>query len=178
MKTQKLSLPPITNIRSEIKAIAIADTGSLYLWNGLDVIPQRDIIKELRKEHFVDAVASYKFFALTDKGDLYEWNQAPVVSEAFKDRKLAKIIPGNSFMFGIDINGAVYGYGWNQYGLLGLGEESRSKRQVNTPELVKTLEDLQVSSLACGLNHNLLIANVNDVEEQDTWVSGREQSSV
>jgi hypothetical protein len=177
LQVQKLLISGVTNIHSETKAIAITE-GGLYLWNGVDLIPQRDNIKELRKEEFVDALASYKYFVLTSEGKLYEWNQAPVISSSFKDIKLKKIIPGNSYMFGIDENDTVWGYGWNQYGLLGLGEDSRSKRQVSQPEVVKTVEDLRISKLACGLNHNLMIADCQDIEEVEVWYSGDESASV
>eukprot|EP00004_Rigifila_ramosa_P024507 TRINITY_DN7127_c0_g1_i1.p1 TRINITY_DN7127_c0_g1~~TRINITY_DN7127_c0_g1_i1.p1 ORF type:complete len:938 (+),score=202.27 TRINITY_DN7127_c0_g1_i1:1762-4575(+) len=59
--------------------------------------------------------------------------------------------------------GALYTWGKNKFGELGLGESARSEEVIAVPRLVASLERVRVVAIACGAQHSIALSDLGTV---------------
>mmetsp|Transcript_37180 Transcript_37180/g.77755 ORF Transcript_37180/g.77755 Transcript_37180/m.77755 type:complete len:196 (+) Transcript_37180:1-588(+) len=79
--------------------------------------------------------------------------------DSLRDREIHDIIAGDSHSLAIDSTGALYSWGRNREGQLGLG----STRIVNTPHVVESLVHERIASGAAGTYHSLVVTQAGDL---------------
>ncbi|KAI9906924.1 hypothetical protein PsorP6_004192 [Peronosclerospora sorghi] len=106
--------------------------------------------------------------ALTDSGHAYSWGYndrgqlghenlatkicVPKLIESLKDKKLGYASVSYHHSAVITDSGELFTFGMNDCGQLGLDHTQHQ----STPQLVKCLEGIQISMVACGLYHTLI----------------------
>ncbi|XP_065359238.1 probable E3 ubiquitin-protein ligase HERC4 isoform X2 [Calliphora vicina] len=150
------------------------DYGQLGITNCPDVVTQPKIVRNLVSKHVVQiACGSNHSLALTNCGELYAWgsniygqlgvastsdlvhSNVPRLITSLQGIPIAFIICGGNHSFVISKSGAVFGWGRNNCGQLGLND------YVNRcyPTQLKTLRSLGVRYIACGDEFSVFLTN-------------------
>uniref|UniRef100_A0A8C5MLC3 HECT and RLD domain containing E3 ubiquitin protein ligase 3 n=1 Tax=Leptobrachium leishanense TaxID=445787 RepID=A0A8C5MLC3_9ANUR len=107
--------------------------------------------------------------ALGDDGQLYSWGQnshgqlglgngfgsqcSPQRVKSLEGIPLAQVVAGGYHSFALSLSGAVFGWGKNSEGQLGLGDEKVRE----SPCLVKALRSQKVVYISCGEEHTAVL---------------------
>ncbi|XP_059046133.1 probable E3 ubiquitin-protein ligase HERC4 isoform X2 [Achroia grisella] len=173
---EKLKEHKILSVACGIQhSLALNEWGIPYSWgcNGMGQlgVVQTDaqshnvpcIIKELATKNVVQvACGSFHSIALTNSGDLYSWGANSYgqcglgifTSKEMKPRQITSLLGvpialiacGSNHTFVLSKSGAVFGWGKNSHGQLGLqNTENRCY-----PTHLKTLRNVKVCHIACG----------------------------
>lgn len=134
------------------------------------------IVRSLATKHIVQiACGQYHSLALTNSGDLYAWGSnsygqlglgtttekvsKPTLVKTLQGVPIAFIMCGGSHSFAVTKSGAVFGWGKNTFGQLGLNHaESRS-----FPTQLKTLRTIGVRCIACGDDFSVFLTHEGGV---------------
>ncbi|PKA54527.1 Ultraviolet-B receptor UVR8 [Apostasia shenzhenica] len=108
--------------------------------------------------------------AVTAKGEVHSWGRnqngqlglgttedslVPKIIEAFQGISVKMVAAGAEHSAAVTENGDLYGWGWGQYGNLGLGD--RSDRLI--PEKISTNDGQQMVLVACGWRHTITVSS-------------------
>ncbi|XP_052749366.1 probable E3 ubiquitin-protein ligase HERC4 isoform X2 [Galleria mellonella] len=121
------------------------------------------VVKKLATKNVVQvACGSYHSMALTNNGDLYAWGAnsygqcglGNVTNKEMKPQQITSLLGvpialiacGSNHTFVLSKSGAVYGWGKNSHGQLGL----QDKEHRCYPSHLKTLRNVKVCHIACG----------------------------
>uniref|UniRef100_A0A1B6DL92 HECT domain-containing protein n=1 Tax=Clastoptera arizonana TaxID=38151 RepID=A0A1B6DL92_9HEMI len=165
----------------EYHTLAINEWGQVFSWGcsshgqlGLNtetcVQMTPKIIKSLATSFVVQITCGYKHcLALTNNGRLYGWgcNEAgqigigskctsvpePTLVKALAAIPLAFIACGSYHSFAVSKSGAVYGWGKNSFGQLGLNNEIDQE----FPAQLRTLRTIRVKYIACGEDFSVFL---------------------
>ncbi|XP_074679165.1 E3 ISG15--protein ligase HERC5-like isoform X1 [Strix aluco] len=129
------------------------------------------LVKELRNQDIVQiACGDQHAMALSRGGELFTWGQnthgqlgvgsqttlipQPQLVERLKGIPLAQIAAGGAHSVAVSLSGAVYSWGKNDFGQLGLGDtEGRS-----CPSYVRALEHWKTVFISCGTDHTAVLS--------------------
>ncbi|XP_008938722.1 PREDICTED: E3 ISG15--protein ligase HERC5-like, partial [Merops nubicus] len=129
------------------------------------------LVKELENQEIVQiACGNQHAMALTRGGKLFAWGQntrgqlgvgsrttlipQPQLVERLKGVALAQIAAGGAHSAAVSLSGAVYSWGKNHFGQLGLGDtEDRG-----CPSHVGALEHWQIVFISCGADHTAVLS--------------------
>lgn len=155
--------------------MAINEWGQLFSWGsnscsqlGLESVDltqqsKPKIVKSLATKQIVQiSSGQYHCLALTNNGELYGWGSnaygqlgigitsekviKPALIKSLNGIPIAFVACGGHHSFAISKSGAVFGWGKNTFGQLGLNDQ-QSK---SYPTALKTLRSLGVRYIACG----------------------------
>ncbi|XP_075163815.1 HECT and RLD domain containing E3 ubiquitin ligase 4 isoform X2 [Haematobia irritans] len=150
------------------------DYGQLGLANGQDLVTQPKIVRSLISKNVIQiACGNNHSLALTNCGELYAWgsniygqlgigspgdvvhSNTPRLISALNGIPIAFIVCGGNHSFVISKSGAVFGWGRNDCGQLGLND------YVNRcyPTQLKTLRSLGVRYITCGDEFSAFLTN-------------------
>ena len=85
----------------------------------------------------------------------------PQIVSGLNGKNVSQISCGNNHSAVVSSDGSVYTWGKNDYGQLGLGENSDP--MVITPERVKGLEGVKIKSVKCGFYHTAALSEDGEV---------------
>ncbi|XP_035746303.1 probable E3 ubiquitin-protein ligase HERC4 [Egretta garzetta] len=130
------------------------------------------LVKELGGQNIVQiACGDQHAMALTRGGELFAWGQnthgqlgvgsqttliltTPQLVERLKGISLAQIAAGGAHSAAVSLSGAVYSWGKNDFGQLGLGDtEDR-----DCPSYIGALEHWKTVFIACGADHTAVLS--------------------
>ncbi|KAM7357848.1 HECT and RLD domain containing E3 ubiquitin ligase 4 isoform 2-T4 [Cochliomyia hominivorax] len=150
------------------------DYGQLGITNGQDVVVQPKIVRNLVSKHVVQiACGNNHSLALTNCGELYSWgsniygqlgvsptsdlvhSNVPRLITALQGIPIAYITCGGNHSFVISKSGAVFGWGRNNCGQLGLNDYVNR----SYPTQLKTLRSLGVRYISCGEEFSVFLTN-------------------
>lgn len=165
----------------ESHTLAVNEWGQVFSWGssshgqlGLQsdegIQPKPKIIRSLATSFVVQVSCGYKHcLALTNNGELYAWGcndygqlglgmtsasvPVPSLVTSLTGVPLAFIASGGSHSFAISKSGAVFGWGKNRFGQLGLNSEVDHKY----PAQLKTLRSIRVKYIACGEDFSVFL---------------------
>jgi alpha-tubulin suppressor-like RCC1 family protein len=153
--------------------------GNVYYW-GLDTkrkwkeLANPKLIKSLINRNIIDICCGNKYvIALTDKGIVFssdsqiycnlkefkhlkDFNKIKKVE--FNGEKVKAISCGSEHSMALTENGAVFSWGNNCFGQLGVGDYEKKEK----PKLV-LLNDIIIEKISCGKNHSLLLSRDGDI---------------
>ncbi|XP_065692195.1 E3 ISG15--protein ligase HERC5-like isoform X1 [Patagioenas fasciata] len=129
------------------------------------------LVKELEDHHIVQvACGDQHAMALSRGGELFTWGQnahgqlgvsrqtalipKPQLVERLKGIPLAQIAAGGAHNVAVSLSGAVYSWGKNDFGQLGLGDT----RDRGCPSYVKALEHWKTVFVSCGADHTAVLS--------------------
>ncbi|XP_010113670.1 PREDICTED: probable E3 ubiquitin-protein ligase HERC3, partial [Chlamydotis macqueenii] len=131
--------------------------------------PRVVMVKELGSHHIVQiACGDQHAMALSRGGELFSWGQnthgqlglgrqtalQPQLVKRLKGISLAQIAAGGAHSMTVSLSGAVYSWGKNDFGQLGLGDtEDRSY-----PSYVEALEHWKTVFISCGADHTAVLS--------------------
>nr|XP_018911277.1 PREDICTED: probable E3 ubiquitin-protein ligase HERC4 isoform X2 [Bemisia tabaci] len=158
----------------ECHSVAVNEWGQLYAWgsgqfgqlgNDVDTQEKPKIVKSLATHFIVQVCCGYRHcLALNNRGELYSWGsnqygqlglnlsttesiRTPNLVESLKGVPIAFIACGGFHSFAITKSNAVYGWGKNTFGQLGIDSESD---RLIFPRQLRTLRSIKVKYIACG----------------------------
>lgn len=129
------------------------------------------LVKELGNHDIVQIVCGDQHaMALTRGGELFTWGQnahgqlgvgrqatltpQPQLVERLKGIPLAQIAAGGAHSAAVSLSGAVYSWGKNNFGQLGLGDtEDR-----DCPSYIRALEHWKAVFISCGADHTAVLS--------------------
>ncbi|XP_009989903.1 PREDICTED: E3 ISG15--protein ligase HERC5-like, partial [Tauraco erythrolophus] len=129
------------------------------------------LVKELGNQDIVQiACGDQHAMALSRGGELFSWGQnthgqlgvgsqttlihQPQLVERLKGISLAQIAAGGAHSASVSLSGAVYSWGKNDFGQLGLGDtEDRA-----CPSYVRALEHWKTVFISCGADHTAVLS--------------------
>lgn len=133
------------------------------------------------QEHNISSVAAgdYASYAITDAGEVYSWGNngyqqlglsiprdmqsilLPTRIQALKDKNavIYQIFGGQRTVFAVDQGSDIYAIGNNDFGMLGMGDET----QRATPEKVNNFVGDNVFQIASGAYHSVAITGCFDL---------------
>lgn len=137
--------------------------GQLGQQLGENIQPAPKIVRALASHHVVQLACGYRHtVALTNSGDILVWGAnnfgqlglgffspcetVPKALSSLKGVPIAYITCGANHTFAISKSGAVYGWGKNTKGQLGLNDTENKM----FPTQLRTLRNLKVRSISCG----------------------------
>jgi RCC1 and BTB domain-containing protein len=166
-------------------AIALSKSGSCYSWGHNDCgqlgsgtiknvfIPHS--IEYPFEDSIIEVCCGHKHsLALTKTGKLYAWgsnyygqignksfaNQlSPIDINFFDNQKIVSICCGYGHSMALTENGVVYGWGYNSFGQLGIGNDYNH----NIPTKITSSEGVIFLKIACGPHHSLILSTVGDL---------------
>ncbi|XP_047668106.1 probable E3 ubiquitin-protein ligase HERC3 isoform X2 [Tachysurus fulvidraco] len=150
--------------------ITVTETGMVNEWNCSDQSNIPRTLGSLSSRHVVQvACGNYHSIALTEDGQLFTWGQnsrgqlglgnkspsfhPPQLLESLCGIPLTQISAGGYHSFALSLSGAVFGWGRNCAGQLGLGD--RDDRHV--PVCVKSLNLKKTVFISCGEYHTAVL---------------------
>lgn len=139
------------------------DMGQLGSMLGQSFQSKPKIIKCLATKNVIQiACGEYHSLALTNNGEMYTWGansfgqcglgyttkkeSTPKLISTMIGVPIAKIACGGNHSFALSKSGAVYGWGKNSHGQLGL----QDKEHKSYPKHLKTLRNVKVCHIDCG----------------------------
>ncbi|XP_049804341.1 probable E3 ubiquitin-protein ligase HERC4 isoform X1 [Schistocerca nitens] len=162
-------------------SLAVNEWGQVFAWGsdshgqlgvGLDCVsqPLPKMIKALATSHVVQITSGHNHcLALTNNGELYAWGcneygQLGLGSSVSKETRpclvrslmgipIAIIACGGNHSFAVSKSGAVYGWGKNVFGQLGLNDDINKLY----PTQLKTLRSAKVKYIACGEDFSVFL---------------------
>ncbi|XP_058120620.1 probable E3 ubiquitin-protein ligase HERC4 isoform X2 [Anopheles coustani] len=168
-------------------SLALTNWGQVFSWgsNALGQLgheleigrqPTPRLIKPIAAKHVVQiASGQYHCLALTNSGELYAWGSnaygqlgigstsekvsTPTLVESLAGVPLAFIACGGNHSFAVSKSGAIFGWGKNTFGQLGLNDlNSRCY-----PTQLRTLRSLGVRYVSCGDDFSVFLTNEGGV---------------
>ncbi|XP_036336674.1 probable E3 ubiquitin-protein ligase HERC4 [Rhagoletis pomonella] len=166
-------------------SLALSEWGQLYSWghndygqlaqqDGLDVVPSPKMIKKLATQTVIQIASGYNHsLALTNCGALYSWGSniygqlgvsppselahatSPRIVNSLLGIPIAFIACGGNHSFIISKSGAVFGWGRNNSGQLGLNDTTHR----HFPTQLRTIRSLRVRYIACGEQYSVFLTN-------------------
>ncbi|XP_021936482.1 probable E3 ubiquitin-protein ligase HERC4 isoform X2 [Zootermopsis nevadensis] len=182
-KVDSLSMYLITRAScGSSHTVAVNEWGQVFSWgsdvhgqlgtglgenNDMQLNPK--MIKTLATSHVIQITCGYDHsLALTKDGALYAWgsnsygqlgfgnqngHQKPAVISSLTGIPIAFIACGGNHSFAVSISGAVYGWGKNCFGQLGLSDDTDRL----FPSQLKTLRSIKVKYVACGEDFSVFL---------------------
>lgn len=164
-------------------SLAINEWGQLFSWGSNSrgqlakdtteqISSSPKLVKALATKHIVQiASGQYHSLALTNSGDLYSWgsnaygqlglgnvtemNSTPTLIKSLTGIPIAFITCGGNHSFAVTKSGAVYGWGKNLFGQLGLSDEVSR----HFPTQLKTMRSLGVRFISCGDDFSVFLTS-------------------
>ncbi|GAA6094637.1 probable E3 ubiquitin-protein ligase HERC3 isoform X2 [Tachysurus ichikawai] len=150
--------------------LTVTETGTVNEWKCSDQSNIPRPLGSLSSRHIVQvACGNYHSIALTQDGQLFTWGQnlsgqlglgnksqsfhPPQLLESLCGIPLTQISAGGDHSFALSLSGAVFGWGRNCAGQLGLGD--RDDRHV--PVCVKSLNLKKTVFISCGEYHTAVL---------------------
>ncbi|KAI5702500.1 hypothetical protein M8J75_000776 [Diaphorina citri] len=184
-----LSQYVITHVATGLwHSLALNDCGEVFTWGGdthgqlglesadkkSQLIPKR--VKGLASVSVVQACAGYSHcLVLTSTGELYTWGNneygqmginnsnttvtKPQRVESLVNLPIALIACGANHSFVLSKSGAVYGWGKNDCGQLGLNDEQNRF----VPHHLKSLRSVKVKYISCGEDYSVFLTQEGGV---------------
>uniref|UniRef100_A0A8D9ALL9 Probable E3 ubiquitin-protein ligase HERC4 n=2 Tax=Cacopsylla melanoneura TaxID=428564 RepID=A0A8D9ALL9_9HEMI len=169
-------------------SLALNDCGELFTWGadthgqlGLETLDNKPVpsprrVKGLASITVVQACAGYSHcLVLTNTGELYSWgnneygqigtnSSSPAVTkptrvESLVSLPIASIFCGANHSFVLSKSGAVYGWGKNTCGQLGLNDEQNKF----VPNHLKSLRSIKVKYISCGEEYSVFLTQEGGV---------------
>ncbi|BES87517.1 e3 ubiquitin-protein ligase [Nesidiocoris tenuis] len=165
----------------EYHSMALTVWGELFTWGcnnhgqlghntQSDIIARPKIVKALATHTIVQIACGYRHsLALTNRGELYAWGAndhgqlgigrrssvvpIPMVIASLHGLPLSYIACGANHTFVVSKSGAVYGWGKNMFGQLGLNQDADHI----FPCQLKTLRSIRVKYIACGEDFSVFL---------------------
>ncbi|KAL1117573.1 hypothetical protein AAG570_003888 [Ranatra chinensis] len=162
-------------------SMALSEWGQVFTWGGNtlsqlgadtgeETLSKPKIVKKLATVIVVQVACGYNHcLALTNKGELYTWgsNENGQLGLGLKDKSVREpslvssliglpislIACGASHSFAVSRSGAVYGWGRNRFGQLGLN----SQTDHIYPCQLKTLRSIKVKYISCGEDFSVFL---------------------
>ncbi|XP_053317589.1 probable E3 ubiquitin-protein ligase HERC3 isoform X1 [Spea bombifrons] len=162
-------------------SLALTNQGQLFSWGAgtegqlghstTDAsIPVPRLIKKLSQQKIQQvSCGNHHCLALADDGQLYTWGQnnhgqlglgsgfgsqsSPQRVKSLEGIPLAQVVAGGYHSFTLSLSGAVFGWGKNSEGQLGLNDEKVRE----SPCLVKPLRTHKVVYISCGEGHTAIL---------------------
>nr|XP_033815100.1 probable E3 ubiquitin-protein ligase HERC3 isoform X3 [Geotrypetes seraphini] len=170
----------------ESHSLALNDKGQLFSWGiengqlGLttteDSIAVPRLIKKLNRQRVLQvSCGSWHSLALSKDGQLFSWGQnkhgqlglgkgfgsqaSPQHVTSLEGIPLAQVAAGGAHSFALSLSGAVFGWGQNNAGQLGLGDEEDRA----SPCHVKHLRSQKAVYISCGEEHTAVLTKSGGV---------------
>uniref|UniRef100_A0A8B9KVT5 HECT and RLD domain containing E3 ubiquitin protein ligase 4 n=1 Tax=Astyanax mexicanus TaxID=7994 RepID=A0A8B9KVT5_ASTMX len=164
------------NDKGQVFAWGQASEGQLGLANMEDCVRVPRNIKSLSEVHIVQVTCGYRHsLALSRRGQIFSWGQnkygqlglgkegpsvlTPQLVQSLLGIPFAQISAGGAHSFGLTLSGAVFGWGRNKFGQLGLNDNSDRC----APCLLKTLRSQRVVYICCGEDHTAALTKEGGV---------------
>uniref|UniRef100_A0AAR2KL31 HECT domain-containing protein n=1 Tax=Pygocentrus nattereri TaxID=42514 RepID=A0AAR2KL31_PYGNA len=171
----------------EAHTLALNDKGHVFAWGqasdgqlGIGSIEEcirvpRNI-KSLSEVHIVQVTCGYLHsLALSRRGQIFSWGQnkygqlglglegpgvsTPQVIQSLLGIPFVQISAGGAHSFGLTPSGAIFGWGRNKFGQLGLNDN----KDRCFPSLLKTLRSQRVVYICCGEDHTAALTKEGGV---------------
>ncbi|MEE6461872.1 hypothetical protein FKM82_001435 [Ascaphus truei] len=167
--------------------LALNNQGQLFSWGAgsdgqlghsttEDSIPVPRLIKKLTQQKILQvSCGNWHCMALADDGQLFTWGQndhgqlglgkgfvsqsSPQRVKSLEGIPLAQVTGGGSHSFALSLSGAVFGWGKNSAGQLGLNDEQARE----SPCHVKPLRTQKVVYISCGEEHTAILTKTGGV---------------
>ncbi|XP_063075951.1 probable E3 ubiquitin-protein ligase HERC4 [Engraulis encrasicolus] len=148
----------------------LTEEGTLLQWNPFDLrSPQKCVASLQNKQVIQVACGDHHSLALTKDGQLFTWGQnsngqlglgkgqpstlSPQPLKSLAGIPLSQISAGGDHSFALSLSGAVFGWGKNTTGQLGLG----NKNDIPEPVQVTSLNCKKTVHIACGEEHTAIL---------------------
>ncbi|KAJ7423581.1 hypothetical protein WISP_33232 [Willisornis vidua] len=171
----------------ESHSVALSDQGQLFSWGagsdgqlGLttieDVVTVPRLIKKLNQQTILQvSCGNWHCLALAADGQFFTWGQnnygqlglgkecpsqaSPQRVKSLDGIPLAQVAAGGAHSFALSLSGAVFGWGKNSSGQLGLSDEQDRE----SPCHVKLLRSQKVVYISCGEEHTAVLTKSGGV---------------
>ncbi|KAJ7397165.1 hypothetical protein BTVI_137957 [Pitangus sulphuratus] len=171
----------------ESHSVALSDQGQLFSWGagsdgqlGLttmeDAVMVPRLIKKLNQQTILQvSCGNWHCLALAADGQFFTWGQnhygqlglgkecpsqaSPQRVKSLDGIPLAQVAAGGAHSFALSLSGAVFGWGKNSSGQLGLSDE----RDRESPCHVKLLRSQKVVYISCGEEHTAVLTKSGGV---------------
>ncbi|XP_068797633.1 probable E3 ubiquitin-protein ligase HERC3 isoform X7 [Struthio camelus] len=171
----------------ESHSVALSDQGQLFSWGagsdgqlGLttveDAVTVPRLIKKLNQQTILQvSCGNWHCLALAADGQFFTWGQnsygqlglgkecpsqaSPQRVKSLDGIPLAQVAAGGAHSFALSLSGAVFGWGKNSSGQLGLSDE----RDRESPCHVKLLRSQKVVYISCGEEHTAVLTKSGGV---------------
>ncbi|XP_028818978.1 probable E3 ubiquitin-protein ligase HERC4 isoform X2 [Denticeps clupeoides] len=164
------------NDKGQVFAWGLASDGQLGLITSEECIRVPRNIKSLSNVCIVQVACGYRHsLALAKGGQVFSWGQnkfgqlglgvdGPVVLSPHLIQSLlgipfAQVAAGGAHSFALSLSGAVFGWGSNKFGQLGLNDTNDRF----FPALLKTLRSQRVVCICCGEDHTVALTKEGGV---------------
>eukprot|EP01156_Anaeramoeba_ignava_P014433 Anaeramoba_ignava/a609162_32.p1 GENE.a609162_32~~a609162_32.p1 ORF type:complete len:387 (-),score=103.78 a609162_32:66-1226(-) len=128
------------------------------------------INKQIKEKVVQISAGNWVGALLTENGKIYSWGKSsgtgipskddilvptPIHEHnpKIKDTRFTNVCCGDQFMFAIDDNGQLYGWGKNRDGILG------SNKSPVLPQKIKSWKNRKIQKISCGLGHAGIISD-------------------
>lgn len=174
---------------------AVTESGKLYGWGwgrygnlGLgdrsDRLVPGEVMSIPGEQMNLVACGWRHTIAVSDSGGLYTygWSKygqlghgdhedhlVPHQVAALKGNHIAQISGGWRHTMALDDQGKLYGWGWNKFGQVGVGNNDDH----NSPQLVKVPDEERVNHVSCGWRHTVAISTKYNVFSWGRGTSGQ-----
>ncbi|KAI5611802.1 putative E3 ubiquitin-protein ligase HERC4, partial [Silurus asotus] len=166
----------VVNDKGQVFAWGQASDGQLGLANKEECMRVPRTVKSLSEVHVVQVCCGYRHsLALSRRGQIFSWGQnrygqlglgkegpcalTPQVIQSLQGIPFAQVSAGGAHSFALTMSGAVFGWGRNKFGQLGLNDN----QDRCFPSLLKTLRSQRVVYICCGEDHTAALTKEGGV---------------
>lgn len=169
---------PVKIVATYVQTLLLTEEGNVYLAkeNQKNLSAEANLaVEKLSLLNVIDICAgSLHFLLLTKEGKVYSFGKnnygqlglghvdkacSPQLIGSLADKKIVSIFAGGEHSFCISEANEIYGFGWNEFGQLGV----QTGRSQNIPLLIESLKDEIISTIALGFNHSLFLSKTGKV---------------